>query len=288
MEPSWRHRLALTANCKSDGPVTPRRWNSGFTQEEKGGARALALEPVQESASWGALSRQTIPLTGRQGAAHAAGLGVLNAAAPVLKAQQIRQLASWVCCWLPSSPGAGEWLRQISAVASGSEATAAKAKLAPIGARICTISAITKIGTYRVSRRILKNPFGSIKHQRYHKSRSPDSAAARWSTEINAGDVSLFRKQPDFCDLAQSVHDRHTPYRRHPRLPKRQVPAAFMAWSGITRPAKPEAGGPGLPDHPGRTNFDREGRFDAAMGGRASPPAGTRTAGGPGLASINY
>src|SRR3569832_1404599 len=128
-------------------------------------------------------------------------LGCADAAAPVLKAQQIRQLASWGCCWLPSSPGAGEWLRQISAVASGSEATAAKAKLAPIGARICTISAITKIGTYRVSRRILKNPFGSIKRQRYHKSRSPASAAARWSTVFFVGVVCFFWKQPDICVL---------------------------------------------------------------------------------------
>ena len=132
------------------------------TQEMEGGARALALEPVAESASRGTLSRQTTLLAWRYGVAQAAAAGVLNDAAPVLKAQQIRQLASWVCCWPPSSPVAGEWLRQISAAASGSETADANAQLAPIGARICTISAITKTGTYRLSRCILKTRSGPL------------------------------------------------------------------------------------------------------------------------------
>jgi hypothetical protein len=126
-----------------------RSLSARLTQEMEGGARALALEPVEQSANCGTLSRQTTLLAWRHGAAEAAGSGVLTDAAPVLKAQQIRQLASWVCCWPPSSPVAGEWLKQISAAASGSETADANAQLAPMGARICTISAITKIGTYR-------------------------------------------------------------------------------------------------------------------------------------------
>jgi hypothetical protein len=155
------------------------------SQEIEGGARAFAFEPMQESASCGSRSRQTIWLTGRWGAAQAAGSGVLNDAAPALKAQQIRQLASWVCCWPLSSPDAGEWLRQISAAASGSETADANAQLAPMGARICTISAIKKIGAYRLNRHIRKNPLGSINHQTNRKSRSPPASRAVEPGTIN-------------------------------------------------------------------------------------------------------
>jgi hypothetical protein len=126
--------------------------------------------------------------TGREGAVQTDGSGALNAAAPALKAQQITQLASWVCCWPPSSLGADEWLRQIPAAASGSEMADATAQLAPIGARICTISAIMKIGTYRVSRRILKTRSGLL----IIKPTASRGRYRRFLKEINAWLAGLF------------------------------------------------------------------------------------------------
>ena len=204
------------------------------TQEMEGGARALALEPVAESASCGTLSRQTTLLAWRYGVAQAAGAGVLNDAAPVLKAQQIRQLASWVCCWPPSSPVAGEWLKQISAAASGSETADANAQLAPMGARICTISAITKTGTYRLSRCILKTRSGPLNTK---LSASRDRPHQAWLA-LSPINRRLRRFIPKLTRLSTQAR-RHmaSACRRSPSKAP-QMPVAFLPMTGIAKPAR--------------------------------------------------
>lgn len=69
----------------------------------EGGARAFALEPVRDSASRGASSRQTMLLVERYGATRLAGSGVLAGVALALKPQQSTQLASWLRGWPPWS-----------------------------------------------------------------------------------------------------------------------------------------------------------------------------------------
>src|SRR6202000_2021942 len=65
----------LAGRIDTYGSATGALPRNGRTQEMEGGARALALEPVRESASRGASSRQTTLLMARYGAAQVTGSG---------------------------------------------------------------------------------------------------------------------------------------------------------------------------------------------------------------------
>ena len=154
----------------------------------------------------------------------------------------------------PGRPSAGEWLRQISTAASGSETADAKAQLAPIGARILHHQRDHEDRNVSFKPPHPQNPFGPINHQTNRKSRSSASSAARALITNNRAARRFIpelktdpRVSPSPTATAKAVlprtadglHERHR----------------IQPWSGDATDGLLSAG----------TSSTTAGRFDAAM-----------------------
>ncbi len=112
-----------------------------------------------------------------------------------------------------------------------------------MGARICTISAIMKIGTYLLSRRIRKNPFGPINHQMNRKSRSWASTPCDRSSRSTQAWSAYSRLARFFAILIWRVLDpRYAVLRKIPpcwRIKSKSLAPALLLLLGLS-PARSE------------------------------------------------